>query len=844
MNNHSTPRVAPTKETLYMQLLPPELWLQIFYWGTLQSNHSRGRTLAAEFVSGKIWPPKPDTPLEVTISQTCVYFRRLAVEDKSLWTTIRLDATCRLSDIRRRIHRSTPLTLDVDIDLLFEGAPNQYPMLNAAMDLLMAESTRWRRLRVRIYVERMHLPLEPRLRLCRAPKLQSLSLKVTVIGSVDPTTLLSTPQILLNGAPALIFARLRGVALKHCRPPVHSLVTLHLDGTQYTTIPFSTFSNMLGASPNLCNLSIFGNIVERQAWTDQNIILLPNLLSLRLCSHSGFMYSSFLLGTNAPKLKYLILKGIQSDMDLERLWSGRDGRDRTFPVEHLTFIDFNLSTFAYSKLFRIFPGIVGHASLRTLHTESHLVQALLTPEGGGNETSAPPWPELQHLQLAFNQTCKSSSILPRLIELREEQCLPLAQVSLIFSPDEADELDTPSIPIHFTRSVLQQLLTTYGYAFADDQNGPHTDHDDIFLVFMTQPLNTTNFVNWALWNAGYIGGSVLARLLERHDINDYIITALVRSPEKADKLKELGVNAVVGSHSDEAFMESVASEADVVIATADADDLGAAQATLRGLKRRYEATGKAPIFIHTSGTGVLADDSAGDPASTAQDIVYSDADANQIETLPDSRLHRNVDLEIVRADKEGKTYIVLPSTIYGIATGVLVDRGIQNAHSLQVPAIVRASLIRGRAGMIGQGKNTWPDVSIIDISNLFVTLFGAIIKDPSSVGHGREGFYFGETAEHTMYEVGLAVGESMVALGKASDPTPTTFTQNEVDKFFQGSNYLGTNSRCRANRSRAIGWAPIHTKKDFLESIKKEVEILAKYPTQVHEEYFAKQSKL
>jgi uncharacterized protein YbjT (DUF2867 family) len=68
-------------------------------------------------------------------------------------------------------------------------------------------------------------------------------------------------------------------------------------------------------------------------------------------------------------------------------------------------------------------------------------------------------------------------------------------------------------------------------------------------------------------NVGYIGGSVLARFLERHDIDNYRITALVRSPEKANKLKELGVNAVIGSHSDEAFMESVASEADVIIAT-------------------------------------------------------------------------------------------------------------------------------------------------------------------------------------------------------------------------------------------------------------------------------------
>lgn len=55
---------------------------------------------------------------------------------------------------------------------------------------------------------------------------------------------------------------------------------------------------------------------------------------------------------------------------------------------------------------------------------------------------------------------------------------------------------------------------------------------------------------------------------------------------------------------------------------------------------------------------------------------------------------------------------MFPSTIWGIATGVLVEKGIANSHSIQVPALIRASLKRGRAGMIGAGKNLWPDVNI------------------------------------------------------------------------------------------------------------------------------------
>jgi hypothetical protein len=43
-----------------------------------------------------------------------------------------------------------------------------------------------------------------------------------------------------------------------------------------------------------------------------------------------------------------------------------------------------------------------------------------------------------------------------------------------------------------------------------------------------------------------------------------------------------------------------------------------------------------------------------------------------------------------------------------------VEKGIQNPHSIQVPALIQASLERGRAGMVGQGLNVWPDVDIDD----------------------------------------------------------------------------------------------------------------------------------
>ncbi|KAJ7495506.1 NAD(P)-binding protein [Mycena latifolia] len=326
---------------------------------------------------------------------------------------------------------------------------------------------------------------------------------------------------------------------------------------------------------------------------------------------------------------------------------------------------------------------------------------------------------------------------------------------------------------------------------------------------------------------GYIGGAVLARFLAHPRANTFDITVLVRDPKKAAKFEELGVHAVVGSHSDAELVEKLASEADVVIAMADCDDLGAAQATLKGLRKRHAQLGTRPILINTSGTGVLADEAWGMHSDAT---VYDDSDADQIETLAPTQIHRNVDLAITQADAEGyiKSYIILPAVIYGLATGRFVDLGLQNPHSMLIPWLIKAALDRGQSGMVGEGKNVWSNVEINELADLYVKLYDAIVEDEAT-GHGRNGYYFGANEEHSLYDVAKAMGAALVALGKSTSPEPTTFTQAELDKYFQGSaKFVGSNSRCRATRSFSIGWKPTKSTNDMLASIRPELEVLIK----------------
>ncbi|KAF9043628.1 NAD(P)-binding protein [Hymenopellis radicata] len=320
---------------------------------------------------------------------------------------------------------------------------------------------------------------------------------------------------------------------------------------------------------------------------------------------------------------------------------------------------------------------------------------------------------------------------------------------------------------------------------------------------------------------GYLGGSILSRLLTIVDPST--ITALVRSVEKADKLRPLGINTLIGSYKDLDVLIEAASKADVVFACADADDEAANRAILEGMKKRNQTTGSVPALIHTSGTGVIQDNALGMHGDYP---VFSDLDVDRFAKLPETQIHRKMDLAILDADKEGyiRSYLVLPPTVYGLATGVVADTGVQNIHSIQLPAIVKTSMHRKQGGMIGDGVNVWNNVSVDDTADFYIVLFKAILKNPETA-HGANGYYFIETGEHTMKEIATEISKALVELGLGTNPKPSSYTDEEKTAFFGPMwPYLGTNARVKAERSRALGWAPKHGKENMVVSLKEEIK--------------------
>ena len=114
---------------------------------------------------------------------------------------------------------------------------------------------------------------------------------------------------------------------------------------------------------------------------------------------------------------------------------------------------------------------------------------------------------------------------------------------------------------------------------------------------------------------GYIGGSVLTRLLAL-ETPPSAITALIRDPKKADLLSSISTSGttltpLLGSLEDHEKLIKAAETHDIVISTADADDLGSIKALITGMKNRKKSTGHRSLFIHTSGTGVFSDNAKG-----------------------------------------------------------------------------------------------------------------------------------------------------------------------------------------------------------------------------------------
>jgi nucleoside-diphosphate-sugar epimerase len=275
---------------------------------------------------------------------------------------------------------------------------------------------------------------------------------------------------------------------------------------------------------------------------------------------------------------------------------------------------------------------------------------------------------------------------------------------------------------------------------------------------------------------GYIGGTIAARLLEA----GHRVLGFARDAAKAERLRERGIEPVVGTLDDAAVLADASRRADAVVNAASSDHRGAVEACLDALA----GTGKP--FLHTSGSSIVADDAQGEPS----DAVFDEATPFIPPPLRAARVA--LDRDIRDAARRGVRSIVLcNSLIYGRGLGPHED-------SVQVPTLIELARQRGVASHVGRGLNVWSTVHVEDVADLYL-----LALDKAAAGS----FYFVESGEAAFRDMAAAIGR-MLGLGDRTEPWPI-----EAAVAAWGDSKarytMASNSRVRAAKARAeLGWQP------------------------------------
>ncbi|KAF3221656.1 hypothetical protein TWF106_005945 [Orbilia oligospora] len=334
---------------------------------------------------------------------------------------------------------------------------------------------------------------------------------------------------------------------------------------------------------------------------------------------------------------------------------------------------------------------------------------------------------------------------------------------------------------------------------------------------------------------GYIGGAILTALLRSPDLE---VTTLVRSKFAIETLTSPVTNpkfftgstpkCVLGSLSDTDLLRKSASESDIVVNCASANDLPAAEALINGLSENGE--GRKRIFIHTSGTSAFATYNDGNQAGRAFDDTEDLVEVLKKWDEREQYGHRTVILKVVELgmEKGVSTYTIVPPTIYG-QTAAIIPR-----LSVQLPPLIRTAIKTKKAHFIGSGSAVWSNVHTTDLANLYEIIVRCALSGVAKSGY--DGIYFASNGEKSWKDIAYGVKEAVEALerwdgGKVALESWTVEDAAGIEgvngvrdaKLAFGSNVITV-----PNKALELGWKPTFGGEAVVDSMKKDAVVLWK----------------
>ena len=272
---------------------------------------------------------------------------------------------------------------------------------------------------------------------------------------------------------------------------------------------------------------------------------------------------------------------------------------------------------------------------------------------------------------------------------------------------------------------------------------------------------------------GYIGSAVLDALLRA----GHKVTALVRDPEKAERVALRGVHPVIGELSKPQSYAEAAAASDALVHTAQehskqgvAVDRHAIDALTAAAVRRIADGNKAAI-VYTSGSWVLGD---------THGAAGEDAPLDPTPLVAWRPEHERL---ILDAQQHGvRVAVIRPGIVYGGARGIIAD--------------LLKDAANGLVRVVGDGHNHWPCIYDRDLADLYARVVAS--ADACGVFHAND------EADERVDDI----VEAIAAHAKMRPDVRHVPIEEARAKMGPYADALALDQIVRGPRARALGWSP------------------------------------
>jgi nucleoside-diphosphate-sugar epimerase len=270
------------------------------------------------------------------------------------------------------------------------------------------------------------------------------------------------------------------------------------------------------------------------------------------------------------------------------------------------------------------------------------------------------------------------------------------------------------------------------------------------------------------------------------------VTALVRDPEKAERLTAKGATPVIGEIGlPKTYTNAVKAAEAVVYAAMEASPRGvekeraALETILSAQTQASQADGKSRIFVYTSGIWVLG-----------QTTRPADEDAPLDPPPHVTWRPSHEDLVLSAFSASLRTVVVRPGIVYGGGRGIVAD-------------LIKDAL-NGLIRVVGPGKNRWPCVYDRDLGDLYLR----IVEAPTAAGI----IHATDEADEKVSDIAEAIAAHVPQRPDIRN-MPMTEARKKLGTY---ADALALDQRVRSPKARALGWAP--TQNGVVDSVARLVE--------------------